>query len=141
MRRRRCGRRCRCGQRLVLLLFQRLHLSDVPVDLGPFGGRQVLGLAKIVVEGIDGLVGLVQVLVAASDVAQIRRMWLLRVEFREEIGRFLVAAGRKGMPGVDLALVGFLGRRQCHRRLAERADGAGEQDREQGNAYRTHDAR
>ena len=78
-----------------MLLLQGLHLSDVALDFPSFRRRDVLGLPQVVTESVDGLVGLLQVLIAASDVAQIGRVNLVRVELRVE-----VEAHRGDVPGL-----------------------------------------
>ena len=81
-------------------------------------------------EGIDGLVRLPEVLIAAPDVAQVRRVHLVRVELGIEIERFLILPSRECLPRFDLALVRVFTCRLRGSDLQERLanDRSGEQD-------------
>ena len=96
------GRRRHRHRGLGLLVAQRLHLLDVALDLGPFVGRDLLGLGEVVLERVDRLCRLAHLLMAAANVAQVDGMQRLRVQLREEVQRLIVAAGGEGLACLHL---------------------------------------
>ena len=53
-------------------------------------------------EAGDGLIGLAQVLIAATDVAQVDRVKRLGVQLREQVQRFLVPLRRERLARLEL---------------------------------------
>src|SRR6185312_5721366 len=109
---------------------QVLHLLDEPRDLIALGRREVRRLTEVLLKVVDRLLGSLQLLEAAPEVAQVDRVAVLREQLGEQIGRLLVATGGEVLTRLALALV------QRRERRRAKTDGSRKDNRERDNPGR-----
>src|SRR4051812_43466698 len=82
-----------------------LHLANEPFDFGPPWGTQILRFEEMLPESRDGTFRIAHALIAAPDVAQIRRVKRLRVKGGVDLDRLLIPPRREGSDRLRLPLV------------------------------------